>query len=224
MPLKKRTTVAAAAAAAAAAVPLSEADANSGSATNNTTTEPAEKPAPKSRKRKSDAVDGAAEAAEAPAPKKQSTKAEKDPLPDLSGIHLDGDEDMSVSIYDTCDTARTKIRAILKKDGVTKAAFLRALVRAAYPSGSTHKIAYNSLSDFMKKKGPTSGNTSSVFYAAYVFFEKLRIVTKKPKGKTRLEMELLWPDGFDTRAQMASYIVPTYATLTMDQYGKVHCY
>ncbi|KAK6217290.1 hypothetical protein QIS74_07404 [Colletotrichum tabaci] len=108
MPPKKRTTVA-----AAAAVPLGEADANRGSATNNTTAEPAEKPALKSRK----------------------------------------------------------------------------LVRAAYPSGSTHKIAYNSLSDFLKKKGPTSGNTSSVFYA-----------------------------------QMASYIVPTYARLTMDQYGKVHCY
>ncbi|WQF88462.1 hypothetical protein CDEST_13476 [Colletotrichum destructivum] len=221
MPPKKRTTVVAAAAAAAAAMPLGEADANRGSATNNTTIEPAEKPAPKSRKRKSDAVDGAAEA---PAPKKQSTKGEKDPLPDLSGIHLDGDEDMNVPIYDTCDTARTKIRAILKKDGVTKAAFLRALVTAAYPSGSTHKIAYNSLSDFLKKKGPTSGNTSSVFYAAYVFFEKLRILTKKPKGKTRLEMELLWPDGFDTHAQMVSYIVPTYATLTMDQYGKVHCH
>ncbi|GJC98595.1 calcineurin [Colletotrichum higginsianum] len=95
---------------------------------------------------------------------------------------------------------------------------------AAYPSGSTHKIAYNSLSDFLKKKGPTSGNTSSVFYAAYVFFEKLCIVTKKHKGKTRLEMEILWPDGFDTHAQMASYILPTYATLTMDQYDKVRCY
>ncbi|KAJ0161584.1 hypothetical protein CTA2_5984 [Colletotrichum tanaceti] len=226
MPPKKRSTVGAVASAAAATVPLGEADANRGSAPNNTTTQPAEKPAPKSRKRKSDAVDdAAAEApAPAPAPKKQATKGKGDPLSDLSGVYLDGDEDMTVPIFDTCDTARAKIRALLKKDGVTKAAFLRALVSAAYPPGSTHKIAHSSLSDFLKKKGPTSGSTSSVFYAAFVFFEKLRILTQRPKGKMRLEMEFLWPGGFTPLPPSTSYIVPASATVAMDQYGRVHSY
>lgn len=52
----------------------------------------------------------------------------------------------------------------------------------------------------MGYKGPDTGNTSCVFYAAYVFFEKLRIVESKPKSKHREEMESIWggKGGFDT--------------------------
>ncbi|KAF0324084.1 hypothetical protein GQ607_008789 [Colletotrichum asianum] len=146
-------------------------------------------PAPKSRKRKSDAVEASDDA---PAPKKATTtkkKKDDDPLPDLSGIALPGDDDMSVPIYDSCQAVRTKINAHLRKPGVTK---------AAYGADSEHKIAGNLLTNFLAKKGPTAGNTSSVFYAAYVFFEKLRIRDGKPKNKTREEMEARWgPDGFD---------------------------
>ncbi|GKT45008.1 uncharacterized protein ColSpa_05189 [Colletotrichum spaethianum] len=215
MPPKK-----AAAAAAADPAPLGDADANRVSASNNTITEPAEKPAPKSRKRKSDAADAAADTAE-PAPKKQATKKKDDPLPDLSEIHLDGDEHMNVPVYDTCDTVRTKIRALLKKDGVTKAAFLRATVKAAYGADSTHKVAPNLLTNFLNKKGAGAGNTSSVFYAAYVFFEKLRIRDKKPKGKKREEMEREWPNGMETKEQLGG---PVFAhvseSVSMDKYGK----
>ncbi|WYZ41394.1 hypothetical protein EsH8_V_000289 [Colletotrichum jinshuiense] len=114
------------AAAAVAPAPLGEVDANRISAPN-----PAAKPAaPKSRKRRSDADGDPA----APAPKKQAAAKKKDdPVPDLSGIHLDGDDDMTVPLFDTCDTVRTKIRAILKKDGVTKAAFLRRVYPQARP-------------------------------------------------------------------------------------------
>ncbi|GJC79619.1 hypothetical protein ColLi_02457 [Colletotrichum liriopes] len=183
---------------------------------------PAEKPAPKSRKRKSDAANGDADAdAAGPAPKKQAPKKKDDPLPDLSVIHLDGDESMSIPVYDTCDTVRTKIRAFLKKDGVTKAAFLRALVKAAYGADSAHKIAPNLLTNFMNKKGPAAGNTSSVFYAAYVFFEKLRIRDKKPKGRKREEMESEWPHGFETKEQLGGpVLVHVSETVGMDKYGK----
>ncbi|KAI8259706.1 hypothetical protein K4K58_002462 [Colletotrichum sp. SAR11_239] len=99
-------------------------------------------------------------------------KKDDDPLPDLSGIALPGDDDMSVPIYDSCQTVRTKINAHLRKPGVTKAASLRACVKAAYGADSEHKIAGNLLTNFLAKKGPTAGNTSSVFYAAYVFFEE----------------------------------------------------
>ncbi|EFQ28964.1 uncharacterized protein GLRG_04108 [Colletotrichum graminicola M1.001] len=201
--------------------PLSETDAN----------RPAGKPpASRSRKRKSDATDGdagaAATAATAePAPKKKKTTKKVDdvgPLPDLSGIYLDGDEDMSVRIYDTCEDVRTKIRRLLRRGGVTKAAFLRTLVKAAYPPGSTHKIASNLLDNFLKKKGPVAGNTSSVFYAAYVFFEKLRIRDEKPKTQKREEMEDEWPLGFETREQLdrCSYIVGAGSEVALNEYGR----
>jgi len=40
-------------------------------------------------------------------------------LLNVSKIHLKGEETHSVLTYDTCNEARRKIRAFLKKDGVT---------------------------------------------------------------------------------------------------------
>jgi hypothetical protein len=39
-----------------------------------------------------------------------------------------------------------------------------------------------------------------VFYAAYVFFEKVRLAEGKPKSKHRVEMEEIWggKGGFNT--------------------------
>ncbi|KAK1700668.1 hypothetical protein BDP55DRAFT_763492 [Colletotrichum godetiae] len=186
---------------------------------------PAEKSAPKSRKRKSDAAtDGDTTAADAPAPKKQATKKaadKKDPLPDLSEIELPGDDDMSVAVWDTGDIVRTKIRAMLKKEGVTKAVFLRTIVKAAYPAGSDHKIAPNLLTNFRNKKGPASGDTSSVFNAAYVFFEKLRVRDGKPKTKMREEMEEEWLTGMDTKQQLDGWVTCLAGEKPhIDKYGK----
>lgn len=52
----------------------------------------------------------------------------------------------------------------------------------------------------MGYKGADTGNTSCVFYAAYVFFEKLRVQEGKPKSKHREEMEAIWASkgGFNT--------------------------
>ncbi|KAJ3945289.1 uncharacterized protein N0V96_005317 [Colletotrichum fioriniae] len=169
----------------------------------------AEKPAPKSRKRKSDAAaDGDDDtAAAAPASKKQATKKAADKK-------------------DPCRTSLKSIfpvtiRAILQKEGVTKAAFLRAIVKAAYPAGSDHKIAPNLLTNFMNKKGPASGNTSSVFYAAYVFFEKLRVSDGKPKTKKREEMEIEWPNGMDTKQQLDGRVTCLAGERPhIDKYGK----
>jgi hypothetical protein len=54
------------------------------------------------------------------------------------------------------------------------------------------------LRDFLDKKGASAGNTSSAFYASYVFFEKMRLKDGKGKSKHRLEMEKRNPGGFDT--------------------------
>jgi hypothetical protein len=49
-----------------------------------------------------------------------------------------------------------------------------------------------------------------VFYAAYVFFEKLRLAEGKQKSKHRLEMEEIWggKGGFNiTRGHSRGYVV-----------------
>ena len=44
----------------------------------------------------------------------------------------------------------------------------------------------------------TNTGTSILFYASYVYFEKLRVKQRKPKSKHREEMEHIWgEDGFD---------------------------
>ncbi|CAK1357536.1 hypothetical protein CB0940_07735 [Cercospora beticola] len=115
---------------------------------------------------------------------------------DISTIRLPGEESRSVPIFDTCDEIRKKINAYLVNPGVTQASFCRELV-AQLPAG-TH-IQSKQLTDFRSKRGPRHGNTSCVFYAAYVFFEKLRLAEGKPKSKHRLEMEDYWAPqgGFD---------------------------
>lgn len=79
---------------------------------------------------------------------------------------------------------------------------------------------------FLKQKGPLAGNTNATYYAAYVFFEKLRIKQKKPKSEDREIMEELHPNGVDTKVQFgkASYVGATNTTLRIDKYGKLHSF
>ena len=44
------------------------------------------------------------------------------------------------------------------------------------------------MGDFMKKKGPQAGASTMAFYAAYVYFEKMRLKDGKKKSKKRQEM------------------------------------
>ncbi len=74
---------------------------------------------------------------------------------------------------------------------MTKAELLRQILRAAYnPNPPDLQTKY--LYDFLNKKGPDAGASTKVFYAAYVFFEKLRLAEGKSKSKHRLEMEARW--------------------------------
>jgi hypothetical protein len=88
---------------------------------------------------------------------------------------------------------RKKINAHFTKTGVSQAQFCRDI--AAQTDG--RKVSTGQLNKFRDSKGPTIGNTSIVFYAAYVFFEKIRLKEDKKKSKHRLEMENIHPDGFD---------------------------
>ncbi len=165
-----------------------------------------------SKKRKSDAGEAAP----------PSKKAKPDPL-DISSVT---DDDLEYNdpqpVYETCNEIRRKIRAMLRKDGVTQAAFLRA-ISAENPSGKA--IAVSSLHAFLNKKKPLplDGNTSCVYYAAYVFFEKLRLRDRKPKSNHREAMEELWcgERGVPLKGRQDRFIVSAERTPYIDEYGRV---
>jgi hypothetical protein len=130
-------------------------------------------------------------------PKKKVKKADEQQNVDLSGIHLDGEDAGEVKVYETCDEVRKKVNAYLREPNVTRAGFCREISKT-FQDGK--KVSPKNLSDFLSNKGPSAGNTSAAFYAAYVYFEKLRIKEGKPKSKFREEMEAIWRrEGFDIK-------------------------
>ena len=128
--------------------------------------------------------------------KKQKTSAAGDKtsaVVDISDIYLSGEDDDDVPVFDTCDEVRKKIDAHLRKPGVTQAQFCRDIyAQLKGPCRPARVFQSSQLAVFRNNMGPISGAKSKVFYAAYVFFEKLRIKQGKPKSKHRLEMEEVW--------------------------------
>ncbi|CCC08627.1 unnamed protein product [Sordaria macrospora k-hell] len=116
---------------------------------------------------------------------------------DVSDIHLEGEETDEVPVYDTCDEIRRKIDAYLRRPGVTQAQFCRDIHAQHQSAKRPANIHTSQLARFRGMKGARAGATSSVFYGAYVFFEKLRIKEKKPMTQHRKDMEEAWPNGFD---------------------------
>lgn len=140
---------------------------------------------------------------------------------DVDAVALDVDDQGKVPVYDTCDEVRKKIRAILRKDGVTQAAFVRAIAKC-FPE--ERKVQPAQLSTFLGKNGPMDGNTSCVFYGSYVFFEKLRLKEGKPKSAMRLEMEELYgKEGVNTvESQNRPLWLGPGERAHQDKYGKTH--
>ncbi|KAK8075895.1 hypothetical protein PG994_003167 [Apiospora phragmitis] len=118
-------------------------------------------------------------------------------VPDISGIHLPGEDTDEVPVYETCDVVRRKIDDHIFHHRVTQAQFCRNIHAQLKSPTRCKAIQPKPLSDFRHKKGSNAGATSSVFYAANVYFEKIRLAQGKPKTHHRLEMEKRWPDGFE---------------------------
>jgi hypothetical protein len=87
----------------------------------------------------------------------------------------------------SCDVVRRKIEAYIKKPGVTRASLLREL--AGQFELQSVSLQSKQLNDFLTKRGALDGNTSRVYYAGYVFFERLRLAEGKPKSEHRKRME-----------------------------------
>ena len=153
-------------------------------------------------------------------PHKKVKKADEDRKIDALDIRLEGEDNDGVEVYDTCDEIRRKIAAYLREDGVTRAGLLWEICKAFSGKGS---IPSQRLQDFQSKSGPLSGNTSPIFYGAYVFFEKLRIKQGKKKSKARLEMEERWAaqGGIDSENGPGGFIVRKGEVPVMDKYGEV---
>ena len=143
----------------------------------------------------------------------------------LAAIHLDGEETDSVQVYDSCDEIRRKLGAHMRKPGVIQAKLLKDLAAQFHAQGQPVKLQAKQLTDFRAKRGAIAGNTSRVYYAAYVFFEKLRLKEGKPKSKHRLEMERLWAaeGGVDTKraAHNQRYLCSADSVVYTDEYGCV---
>ncbi|THY04434.1 hypothetical protein D6D01_10106 [Aureobasidium pullulans] len=156
----------------------------------------------------------------------KDSKAEAEKL-DIDGIELYGEETDSVPFYDTCDDIRRQITAYLKKPGVTQAQFGRDLLKQFHTDRAPKGISGSQIQAFRSKKGPDVGNTSSVFYGAYVFFEKMRIKQNKPKSEKRKEMEEAWgPGGFDIEHNSATtgILCEMGDIVTKDKFGRMHSY
>ncbi|KAI3327226.1 hypothetical protein HD806DRAFT_486457 [Xylariaceae sp. AK1471] len=146
---------------------------------------------PDVKKRQKLELDNAASTAGPSSSTSTTAKTAATSLPDISGIHLPGEETDNVPVYDTCDEIRKKINAHLKTPGLTQTQFCRDLY-AQLNAPKCKGIQSKQLADFRAMKGSRTGARSSVFYAAYVYFEKLRIAQSKPKSAHRETMEELW--------------------------------
>ncbi|KAL7624929.1 hypothetical protein AAE478_004143 [Parahypoxylon ruwenzoriense] len=179
---------------------------------------------PDVKKRQAEERDAAASSAGASAKSEPTLKtAAATSLPDTSNIYLKGEETDSVSVWDTCDEVRRKINAHLKTPGLTQAQFCRDLF-AQLNEPKIKDIRQKQLADFRAQKGPRTGAKSTVFYAAYVYFEKLRIALGKPKTIHREEMEHIWAwkGGFDRENDhRTSFIVAAGCHHFVDQYGRI---
>lgn len=134
-----------------------------------------------------------------PSSKKRKTSLENSDKFNVSSIHLEGRESDS-PVYETCDMVREKIEEHIKKPGVKISSFVLALQNQYHDPSSMEHMTNNSLYSFRRKSGYATGNTSTAFYAAYCFFEKLRIkqrgrrvgIGRRWKNCGRRREDLIW--------------------------------
>lgn len=127
----------------------------------------------------------------------QNQKAQKY-MARIVAVQLGADH-CSEPIYDSCPELIKKIEAFLARDGVTKAAFCRAL----------GNINQNSINPFLRSKNQDkAGNVTYV--RAYKFFEKKRVLDGEAKSKRRLKNESEHPRGFLTRSNVGRPAMTLY--------------
>ncbi|KAI0757121.1 hypothetical protein C8Q80DRAFT_78011 [Daedaleopsis nitida] len=94
-------------------------------------------------------------------------------------VVLEGEDEGDLPIFDDCNEIRRKIRLLQKEPNFKVTPWLKEI----------GNINSNSFQRFMKASGPTGGATNGTYYAAYVYFEKVRIAEGKKKTPKRLRNE-----------------------------------
>ncbi|KAK0465427.1 uncharacterized protein EV420DRAFT_1637563 [Desarmillaria tabescens] len=117
---------------------------------------------------------------------KAKTKEGKEPVRWQDVELEDENEDGTIPVYDDCAEIRRKIGLLQKTPGWKVTQWLRDI----------GGINNNSYSRFMKEKGRTGGASNGTYYAAYVYFEKVRIAEGKKKTPTRIKHEAELPHGY----------------------------
>ena len=118
---------------------------------------------------------------------------------------------------------RKKIAAHLRKPDVTQAQFCRDMHAQLHSADKPKSISSSSLTTLRNNKGANAGAISKVFYAAYVFCEKIRVKEGKPKSKYGQEMEEAWGSaGMDRETSSNThYICFAGRQPYVDKYGVV---
>ncbi|KAJ3001894.1 hypothetical protein NUW54_g6151 [Trametes sanguinea] len=109
---------------------------------------------------------------------KKGKNADK-PWQSWRDVVLDGEEEGDLPIYDDCNDIRRKIRILQKQPGFKITHWLRDI----------GNINNNSYQRFMKAMGFSGGAENGTYYAAYVYFEKVRIFEGKKKTPKRIRNE-----------------------------------
>jgi hypothetical protein len=149
------------------------------------------------------------------------TANKSNPIPDVSGITLQGEQRGSVPVYDTPREVRRKLNQLVRK-GASQAAMARALSDAV--DSSDHAVSVRVLRTFLEQKGVLDGNTSTAYYGGYVLFEKQRVKDDAPKTAFRQEMERVHgAKGVDRSFNLKSRGLICFGNErpTVDKYAKV---
>ena len=132
----------------------------------------------------------------------------------------DGEEDDDVPIYATPADIRNKINAILRDSGMTQAELARRFAQQVHHEA----ITGGKIKRFIDMKGPFGGAANPVYYAAFVFFEKLRIKTGGKESKKRLELMDVHPDGIPRRDLSKGWFICGAGQVpTIDSLGRGGC-
>ena len=180
----------------------------------------------KGTKRKSDSTDDkGSNATGGKSTKKEAVSKhgkDKNNLVDVSSMWLDREEDEEVPIYATATDIRRELTALLQTPGVSAAGLCRTLSAVSGTSVSAGRL--NTFRNKGKKGGGSAsvdGADSPVFYAAYVYLEKVRVLTGGKKSKHRLEMEEAWGEDGMCRRGLQTYIIMAGQSLEYDRLGRM---
>ncbi|KAJ3905487.1 hypothetical protein F5879DRAFT_799571 [Lentinula edodes] len=155
-------------------------------------------PLPK-KARVSDASEGAEPGASTVKPKgKGKASVDQAPAPTRwQDVVLEISSNGKVPVYDDCAEVRRKIRLLTQTPGFKITAWLREI----------GNINSNSYGRFMKEKSRTDGATNGTYYAAYCYFEKVRIAEGKKKTAGRMRNEDEYLDGFPLENRRKGWVI-----------------